>query len=137
MNEEVYAIAMKSALTEIQDACKDIKWAFIITKDDTIISGKDDKTINAEITKAAGSFQNLKEKAEAIDGLDRLLVDGSKGKAQVSSIDDIYLVSGTSRQADMAHIRSITNVVFPTILRVLENISGSIGKAGPAPLKWG
>jgi predicted regulator of Ras-like GTPase activity (Roadblock/LC7/MglB family) len=137
MNEEVYAIAMKSALTEIQDACKDIKWSFIITKDDTIISGKNDKTINAEITKAAGSFQNLKEKAEAIDGLDRLLVDGSKGKAQVSSIDDIYLVSGTSRQADMAHIRSITNVVFPTILRVLENISGSIGKAGPAPLKWG
>lgn len=135
MNKEVYAIALKSALTEIQNVCEGIKWSFIFTKDGTIISGNDDKTIGPEITKAASSFQSLTEKAGAVGGLDQLLINGDKGKVHVSSIDDIYLVSGTSKKADIAYMRSITSVVFPTILRVLENISGSIGELGPTPLK--
>jgi predicted regulator of Ras-like GTPase activity (Roadblock/LC7/MglB family) len=135
MNEEVYAIALKSALTEIQNVCEGIKWSFIFTKDGTIISGKDDKTIGPETTKAASSFQSLTEKAGAVGGLDQLLINGDKGKVHVSSIDDIYLVSGTSKKADITYLRSITSVVFPTIMRVLENISGSIGEVGPTPLK--
>ena len=135
MNEEVYAIALKSALTEIQNACEGIKWSFIFTKDGTIISGNDDKAIGPEITKAASSFQSLTEKAGAVGGLDQLLINGDKGKVHVSSIADIYLVSGTSKKADITYMRSITSVVFPTIMRVLENISGSIGEVGPTPLK--
>jgi len=135
MNEKVYAIALKSALTEIQNVCEGIKWSFIFTKDGTIISGNDDKTISPEITKAASSFQSLTEKAGAVGGLTQLLINGDKGKVHVSSIDDNYLVSGTSKKADIAYMRSITSVVFPTILRVLENIGGSIGEVGPTPLK--
>lgn len=135
MNEEVYAIALKSALTEIQNVCEGIEWSFIFTKDGTIISGNDDKTIGPEITKAASSFQSLTEKAGAVGGLDQLLIDGNKGKVHVSSIDNMYLVSGTSKQADIAYMRSITSVVFPTIKQVLESISSSIGNVGPTPLK--
>ncbi len=135
MNEDVYAIALKTALTEIQNVCDGIKWSFIFTKDGTIISGNDDKAINSEITKTASSFQSLTEKAKTVGGLDQLLINGIKGKVHVSSIEDNYLVSGTSKKTDIAHLHSITSVVFPTILRVLENIGGSIGKTGPTPLK--
>lgn len=135
MNEEVYAIALKSAITEIQNVCEGIEWSFIYTKDGTIISGNDDKTIGPEITKAASSFQSLTEKAGAVGGLDQLLINGNKGKVHVSSIDDMYLVSGTSKQADIDYIRSITSVVFPTIKQVMESISSSIGNVVPTPLK--
>jgi len=135
MNEEIYAIALKSALTEIQNVCEGIEWSFIFTKDATIISGNDDKTIDPEITKAASSFQSLTEKAGTVGGLDQLLINGNKLKVHVSSIDDMYLVSGISKQADIAHIRSITSVVFPTIKQVLESISSSIGNVDPTPLK--
>jgi predicted regulator of Ras-like GTPase activity (Roadblock/LC7/MglB family) len=135
MNEEVYAIALKSALTEIQNVCEGIEWSFIFTKDGTIISGNDDKTIGPEIAKAASSFQSLTEKAAAVGGLDQLLINGNKGKVHVSSIDDMYLVSGISKKADIAHMRSITSVVFPTIKHVLESINSSIGNVDPTPLK--
>jgi predicted regulator of Ras-like GTPase activity (Roadblock/LC7/MglB family) len=135
MNEETYAIALKSALTEIQNTCEGIKWSFIFNNDGTVILGNDDKTVSPEIAKVAGSFQSLTQKAGAVGGLDNLLINGDKGKVYVSSIDNMYFVSGTSKQADIAYIRSITSIVFPTILRILENISGSIGKMGPTPLK--
>ena len=134
MDEETYAIALRSALTEIQNVCEGIRWAFIFTKDGTIISGNDDKSISEEITKAASSFKNLTEKAEAVGGLDNLLIDGDKGKVYVSCIDDMYFVAGMERRADTAFTRSITGVVFPTIVRVLENI-GDFGGKGPTPLK--
>lgn len=135
MNEEVYTIALEKALTEIQNVCEGIKWSFILTRDGTIISGNNDKAISPETTKATSSFQSLTEKAGALGGLDQLLIDGDKGKVHVSSIDDMYLVTGTSMKADVAFMRSITSVVFPTIMRVLENINGPIGKVGPTPLK--
>jgi len=135
MNEEIYTIALENALTEIQNVCEDIKWTFILTKDGTIISGNNDKAIGPETTEATSSFQSLTEKAEAVGGLDQLLINGDKGKVHVSSIDDMYLVTGMSMKADIAYMRSITSVVFPTIKRVLENISAPIGKVGPTPLK--
>jgi len=135
MNKEVYAIALKSALTEVQNVCNGIKWSFIFTKDGTIISGNDDKTFDPEVTKAASSFQSLTEKARAVGGLDQLLINGNKGNVHVSSIDNTYLITGTSKQTNIAYMRSITSVLFPTILRVLENISGSIDELGPTPLK--
>lgn len=135
MKEELYAVALKSALTEIQNVCEEIKWSFIFTKDGTIISGNDDKSTDSEVTKVASSFQSFTEKAEAVGGLDNLLIKGDKGKVYVSSIDDLYFVSGTSKQADIVHMRSITGVVFPTILRVLENMDGSVGNVHPTPLK--
>ncbi len=133
MNEEIYNIALKSALTEVQNVCKGIKWSFIFTKDGTIISGNDDKTFGPEITKAASSFQSLTEKA--VGGLDLLSINGNKGNVHVFSIDDRYLASGTSKQTNIAYMRSIARIVFPTILRVLENSTGSIREPGPTPLK--
>lgn len=134
MNEELYAIALKSALTEIHQVCEGVKWSFVLTKEGTIISGDDDKAFGSEATKAASSFKSLTEKAEAIEGINQLLIEAEKGKVHVSSINDNYLVTGTTRKADIAHIHSITSIVFPTIMRVLENIE-SIGKEAPTPLK--
>lgn len=135
MNEEVYAIAVESALAEIQNTCKGIDWSFIFTKDATIISGNKDRAVGPEIAKSVTSFQNLTEKSAAIGGLDQLWIDGDKGDVYISSIDDTYFISGTSKKADTDSIRSITSVVFPTITRVVENISDSIGEVSPTPSK--
>jgi predicted regulator of Ras-like GTPase activity (Roadblock/LC7/MglB family) len=135
MNQEVYQTALKSALTEIQKVCEGIKWSFILTKDGDVISKDDDNTIGSEAVKVANSFKSLTEKAEAIGGLDQVLIDAEKGKIHVLSIDDDYLISGISKKADIAYMRSITGVVFPTILKVLDSIGVPSGKEVPAPLK--
>jgi len=135
MNEEVYAIAVESALAEIQNTCKGIDWSFVFTKDATVISGNKDRATGPEIAKSVTSFKNLTEKSTAIGGLDQLWINGDSGNVYISSIDDTYFISGTSKKADIDSIRSITNVVFPTIKRVVENVSDSIGKVSPTPSK--
>jgi len=129
MNEEAYNVALKTTLEEIKNVCQDIKWAFIITKNGAIYA-EDDQADNPATERAANSLQTLVEKASAVGGLDNLLIDGKDGNICVSCIDDMYLVTATSKNADIAYLRNITGVIFPTVLKLLDNIV-----VGPTPLK--
>ena len=127
MNRDLYAEALKNTLTEIRNICPDINSSFIFKKDGTIVAG-DTETADITIRKALNSFQNVAEKAGTIGGLHNFSVDGDKGKVHISRINDMYLVTATSKNADTNNLRSVTQVIVPTILKLLESII-------PAPLK--
>ena len=127
MNKDLYAEALKNTLTEIRNICPDINSSFIFTKDCTIVAG-DTETTDVTIRKALNSFQNIAEKAGTIGGLHNFSVDGDKGKVHISRINDMYLVTATSQNADANNLRSVTQVIVPTVLKLLESIT-------PAPLK--
>lgn len=127
MNRDLYAEALKNTLMEIRNICPDINSSFIFTKDGTIVAG-DTETADGTIRKALNSFQNVAEKAGTIGGLHNFSVDGDKGKVHISRINDMYLVTATSKNADTNNLRSVTQVIVPTVLKLLESIT-------PAPLK--
>jgi hypothetical protein len=68
------------------------------------------------------------EKAQAIGGVEDVTIEGINGRLNVSRLDEIYLVTVTSKQADLNYVNTVTHVIVPTILRLLEKLS-------PAPLK--
>lgn len=127
MNRDLYAEALKDTLTEIRNICPGINSSFIFTKDGTIVAG-DTKTADITIRKALNSFQSVAEKAGTIGGLHNFSVDGDKGKVHILRINDMYLVTATSKNADTNNLRSVTQVIVPTVLKLLESII-------PAPLK--
>jgi len=127
VNRDLYAEALKNTLTEIRNICPGINSSFIFTKDGTIVAG-DTKTADITIRKALNSFQSVAEKAGTIGGLHNFSVDGDKGKVHISRINDMYLVTATSENADANNLRSVTQVIVPTVLKLLESII-------PAPLK--
>ncbi len=127
MNRDLYAEALRNTLMEIRNICPNINSSFIFTKDGTIVAG-DTETADATIRKALNSFQNVAEKAGTIGGLHNFSVDGDKGKVHISRINDMYLATATSQNADTNNLRSVTQVIVPTVLKLLESIT-------PAPLK--
>jgi len=127
VKRDLYAEALKNTLTEIRNVCPDINSSFIFKKDGTIVTG-DTETADITIKKALNSFQNVAEKAGTIGGLHNFYVDGDKGKVHISRIKDMYLVTATSKNADTNYLRSVMQVIVPTVLKLLESII-------PAPLK--
>jgi len=126
MSKDLYATALQSTLTEIQKICPDIKYSFIFTEDGTIIT--EDGEADPLMEETVHSFQRLAEKAVAIGGLDALSIDGDHGKLRVSRVNNLYLVVKASPHADTTYLYSVTNVIVPTVLKLLEKIS-------PTPLK--
>jgi len=132
MSKDMYTTALKNTLTEIKKICPDINYSFIFTKDGAIIAG-DGEADDTLMKKAVHSFQSLAEKAVAIGGLDALSINGEKGKLHISRINDMYLVVTTSPNADTTYLHSVTNVIVPTVLKLLENIAPTPLKSMPMP----
>ena len=133
MNEDIYNVAMRNALSGIKNSLPDLNWAFILANDGTVITG-DEGLVDPNISKAASSFQSLAERAGTIGGLDSMLINGEKNKVYVSCVNDMYLVAGLAKNADLVYFRTITSAVLPTVLKVLDSVTSSLTST-PAPIE--
>lgn len=122
VSQEIYSVALKTALTEIESICEGINWSFILMNNGILIA-TDERATDPTIEKVAGYFQLVVEKASAVGGLNDLLVDAEKGNVYVSCVNDMYLIAGLSSQADLPHFRNIAHVIIPTIIKVLDSIT--------------
>ncbi len=126
MANETYDLALESTLTEIQNICPDITHTFMFNEEGKIITNQ--KTPKKTISRIVASFEGMFEKAKAIGGFDYMALEASKGRVYVTKINDIHLVTVTSKKADIQFIDTVTRIIVPAVLRLLEKIS-------PTPLK--
>lgn len=129
MNDEVYAFALNNTLNEIRNICPDITNAFAFREDGEIIAG-DANTPQKTIVRVVDAFDGIIEKADSLDGIEGIVLEGNKGQLIVSCFNDLYLVTVTSGKADMKLVNTVTRVLVPTILKLVEQFN-------PASLKWG
>lgn len=127
MDYKVYSSALKNALNEIQNICPHIKKSFIFREDGEIIAG-DKKTSKKAMVHVINAFQGILEKAESIGDVEDVTIKGNKGRVDISCMNNLYLVTVTSRKADMKYVTTVTRVLIPTLLKRLEEIR-------PTPLK--
>ncbi len=127
MDTEVYSFALQSTLDEIHNICQDVKHAFVFKEGGEIIA-RDHDTAEEAVTIVVDSFNGILEKADAIGGIEAITLDGSKGQVDISCLKDLNLVTITSDKADIKYVNTITRVLVPTMLKLLEKIN-------PAPLK--
>ena len=133
MNNDPYAVALKNALTEIKNICPDVRHSFIFAKDRVIATG-DSETDEETMKKTIDIFQSVAEKADSIGSLKAFYVNGNKGKIILSGVNDMYLALAASEDADTTYLHSVTRVIIPTVLKLLETITPT-PPASPTPLQ--
>jgi len=124
MDRDPYAVALSSALTEIQTAYPDINHSFIFTQDNTIVSQDaniDQRTMN----RIMESFEELKEKTKTIGDIQNFQINTKTGDFTLFAVKDMYIVFETSENADKNQIYAIRKVILPTILKVVDTIESS------------
>ena len=127
MDSEIYSFALKTTLNEIQNLCPDIKNSFIFKEDGEIVAG-DENTPEKTIVRVIDSFDGILEKAEALGGVEGITLESSKGRVNVCCMNGFYFVTVTMANADKNYVNTITRVLVPTVLKLMEKISS-------APLK--
>ena len=126
-DSEVYSFALKNTLDEIRNVCPGIENSLMFKEDGEIIAA-DESTPEKLIVQVVDAFGGIIDKADAIGGVECMTLECSKGRVNVSGIDNLYLVTVTSKKADVNHVNIVTRVLIPTVLKLLEKIH-------PAPLK--
>ncbi|MDH5494116.1 MAG: hypothetical protein OEY24_00210 [Candidatus Bathyarchaeota archaeon] len=127
MTNEVYAFALKNALTEIRNVCSDVQTCFLFDKEAAVVAG-DAETPEATIEKVVRSLEGILEKADTIGGLNSLVIEGNKGNVHISCVNDMYLTMITSKNADMKYLETVARVLIPTVIKLLDSLD-------PTPLR--
>jgi len=127
MDSEAYTFALKNTLNEIRNVCPDITNTFMFRENCEIIAG-DENTSKKAMTRVVNAFAGILEKAASIGGVESITIEGSNRRVNVSHISDTYFVTIASGKADMNHANTVTRILIPTVLKLLEKIC-------PTPLK--
>jgi len=127
MEEDVYAIALQNALNEMRNNCPEIQHAFIFKDTGEIIAG-DAETPQKVIVRVLDAFNGIFSRAKAIGGIEAVTLKCGGGTVALHSFGEHHLVMVTSANADLNYINTLTRVLIPTVLKLLEKIS-------PTPLK--
>jgi len=127
VENDVYAIALQNALDEIRNACPDIQHAFIFKETGEIVAG-DAETPQKVIVRVLDAFNGIFNRAEAIGGIEAVTLKCGGGTVTLHSFGENHLIMVTSAKADLNYINTLTRVLIPTVLKLLEKIS-------PTPLK--
>lgn len=122
MVNEVYSLALKDTLNEMVHACPDIRNALIFSEDGEIIA-TDDGTPEDIAVHTVDALDEMLDKAESVGSLDNIAFAGADGWLNVSHFDNFYLVTVTSAQANADEPSGLTQVLVPTVLKVLKRIN--------------
>jgi len=131
MDTEVYSFALKNVLNEIHNICPDIKSVFMFREDGKIVAG-DNSTAENTVVRVIDAFDGVFEKADALGGVESINLDSSRGRLSVSCLNDLYLVTVATRKADMNYVNTVTRVLIPTVLKLIEKISPAPPNSNPS-----
>lgn len=134
MDNEVYSFALKNTLDEIQNICPDIKSSFVFTEDGEVVAG-DANTSEKTIVKVIDAFDTILEKAEAVGNIETITLDSTDGRVSISNINKLYLATVTSKNADRNYVNTVTRVLVPTIIKLIEKINSTPTKHNPNPIR--
>jgi len=120
MSNEVYAFALKSTLEEIKNACPDVASNFIF-KDGKVIA-KDKDTEEETAIKTITAFDALTERADTIGDVEKITIRSAEGKVDIANINDFYLTTVSSKEADEKYVNTLTRILIPIVIKVAEKI---------------
>jgi predicted regulator of Ras-like GTPase activity (Roadblock/LC7/MglB family) len=121
MSNEVYAFVLKNTLNEIKNVCPDVSHAFVFKEDGKILA-KDENTNEKTITKTVDAFNAITERANTIGGLESITFHGTNGRVNIACINDFCLTTIASKEADEKYVNTLTRVLVPTVLKLVEKI---------------
>jgi len=120
MSDEIYTLALKNTLQEIRNVCPDVTGNFVF-KDGEIVAK--DKNIEEETSiQTINAFNMIKEKADILGGLEAVTIQGTEGKINIATINDFHLTTVSSRGADEKYINTLTRVLIPIVIKLVEEI---------------
>ena len=120
MSNKVYAFALKSTLNEIRDVCPDVTSNFIF-KDGKILA-KDKDTTEEAAAQTINAFDAITERADTLGDVEAITIQTAEGKVSIATINDFYLTSVSSNEADEKYVNTLTRILIPLVIKLVEKI---------------
>ena len=114
--------ALQTIVAEFKNLSPEITFSFVFKKNGEIAACTQ-PTAQEQSSKLIEAFNNLSDHAQDIRGIQTLSIHGADSQLTITSINNHYLAMGSTRAADDKIVKSLTNVIVPTILKLVDQIA--------------
>lgn len=120
MQTDSSTIALDNALNEVKNVCPGLSHTFIFREDNQILA-KDQNTTIDEVNSTKQAFNAIDQKANIIGRIESICFTGSNERVNISRINDFYLTTIASHEADEKIVTNLARILVPTMLKLVEN----------------
>ena len=81
--------------------------------------------------KLIAAFNDIADLSENIGGIETLTIQGADSQLSITSMNNRYLVNVSSRAADEKIVKTLTSIIVPTVVKLVDQISTLSGNELP------
>jgi hypothetical protein len=126
---EAYATALQTIITEFKSISPEITNAFIFKKDGEILA-VNETTIEDQTKNLIIAFNNIDQQAETIGDVENFTIQGANSQLDITSMNNLYLATVSSRAADQKIVKTLTHVLVPTFVKLVDQIVSELSENG-------
>lgn len=116
--------ALPAVLGEFKNISPELTGAFVFNKNGEALAGG--QIISEEQMKRLSiALNDVDDQAEVIGGVEALTVQGVNSQLTITSLNNRYLATVSSRVADEKMIKALTSVIVPTIVSLVDQLMAS------------
>ncbi len=113
--------ALEKVLDEIRNINHDVLKSFIFQN--SAVIAKDKFTSAEETSTTIQAFECISNGASAIEGAESVTIQASDGRIDINHINDFYVATVTSKEANPETIDNLTHVLIPGIFKIIQNVT--------------
>jgi hypothetical protein len=119
---EAYSDVLQTIIDEFRIISPETKNALIFKSNGQTIAGTKDTTED-QIKKIIANFDNIAQQAETIGGIENLTIQAADSQLAITAINSLYLATVSSRAANPEIVKSLTHVLVPTVVRLVDQVA--------------
>jgi hypothetical protein len=123
--------ALQTVLDEFKNLSPETTNALIFKNNGQTIANTQ-ATTETQTKKLILNFGSIASQAQSIEGIETLTIQAADSQLNITAIDNFYLATVSSREANQKIVKSLTQVLVPTIVRLVDQV-GSVPKENPVP----
>lgn len=119
---EAYWNPLQTFIDEFKNISPETTNALIFKSDGQIIANTQASTED-QAKKLIDYFKNISQYAETIGGIENLTIQAAERQINITAINSNYLALVSSRAANQEIVKSLTNVLVPTVVRLVDQVA--------------
>ena len=114
--------ALQTVIDEFKNISPEIKSSFIFKRNGEIIASNEDTT-EEQSKNLVAAFNNIVDQARDIGDIQSLTIQGTNNQLSIISMNNRFLSTVSSRSVDEKLVKTLTHVIVPAIVGLLDQIA--------------
>jgi hypothetical protein len=120
---ETQSSTLQTIIGELKNISPETTTTALIFQNNGQIMASLETSTEDQTKKIVLNLSNIASEAETIGGIENLTIQGTDNQLNITTLNDLYLATVSSRSGNQEIVKSFTHVLIPTVVNLLDQLA--------------